>query len=271
MIVGAAIAAVTGRSFAPALLAGLCFVGFGLTMVLLEIGRPWRAFNVFFHPRTSWMTREGVVALPLFATGEAALLLYWIGWASETATVLVVLAGLAACGFLYCQARILRAAKGIPAWREVVLMPYILVSGLTEGAGVLAALAAFGLAPSWVLVAALILGALRLAAWQNYRRALRTHGAPAASVAAVEHIGPISLLVGHGLVAVLLVAAILQPGLIGAAAVGGLLLAVAGWWAKLTIVVEAAATRGLTIPRTPVRGRGASRIVTDPGRRTGML
>ena len=41
------------------------FIGAGLTCVWLEIGRPLRAINVFFHPQTSWMTREGIVAVPI--------------------------------------------------------------------------------------------------------------------------------------------------------------------------------------------------------------
>lgn len=254
LIAGAAIAAIAGQPFAPALLAGLGFVAFGLFMVLLEIGRPWRAFNIFFHPRTSWLTREGVMALPLFGSGGLALLLHWSGSLAGTAAALSTLAGLLACGFLYCQARILRAAKGIPAWREAALVPFMLTSGLTEGAGVLTALAAFDLAPSWAALAALGFGALRLAAWQNYVKGLRTHNAPAASIAAIERIGLIFVTMGHGLAAVLLVAAIFRPELTGAAVAGGLLLAAAGWQAKLTVVIEAAATRGFAVPRTPVRG-----------------
>ncbi|MGR8950421.1 MAG: NrfD/PsrC family molybdoenzyme membrane anchor subunit, partial [Gammaproteobacteria bacterium] len=35
-------------------LAALAFVGLGLFMVWLEIGRPWRFLHVFYHPNTSW-------------------------------------------------------------------------------------------------------------------------------------------------------------------------------------------------------------------------
>jgi hypothetical protein len=39
--------------------------------------------------------------------------------------------------FLYCQARILRAAKGIPAWRTPWVVPLIVLSGLAEGGALL--------------------------------------------------------------------------------------------------------------------------------------
>ncbi len=264
LLLAAAAAAAAGQTFAPALAAGLCFIACGLTMVLLEIGRPWRAFNVFFHPQTSWMTREGVVALPLFGCGGLALLIHWAGGPGQVVAGLTGLAALTACGFLYCQARILRAAKGIPAWREETLTPFLLSSGLTEGFGILAGLAAIGLAPSWAPLAALGLGLLRLAAWQNYGKGLSARGVPAASMAAIQNIGPAFLIVGHGLAALLLATSVPWPGLAALSAIGGLLLAAAGWWAKQTIVMKAAVTRGLSIPRTPVRGSGTSRLVNKP-------
>jgi phenylacetyl-CoA:acceptor oxidoreductase subunit 2 len=70
----AAIGLAGGLPYFPAALIGLMFVGAGLFMVWLEIGKPWRAFNLFFRPQTSWMTREGIVSLPLFATGAIAVL-----------------------------------------------------------------------------------------------------------------------------------------------------------------------------------------------------
>ena len=91
-------------------LVALALIGGGLTCVWLEIGRPFRAINVFFHPQTSWMTREGIVAVPVFLCGLAAV---WFGGG-----VFVGMAALLGVLFLYCQGRILQASKGIPAWRE---------------------------------------------------------------------------------------------------------------------------------------------------------
>ena len=261
LIAAAAIFAAFGRPFAAPLVTGLVFVALGLTAILFEIGRPWRALNVFFHPQTSWMTREGVMALPLFGFGAAALLLHWLGWAALAQGPLAVLAGATACGFLYCQSRILRAAKGIPAWRDAALMPFILITGLTEGAGILCILAAN--AP--VHIAALILCALRLMTWQRYRASLARNGAPDASRKALDGIGFAFIGLGHILAALLLIAALVWPSISAVAMIGGALLALSGWFAKAVLITRAAATRGLVIPRTPVRGRGASRVVAKIG------
>jgi len=55
-------------------LQALAFIGLGLFLVWLEIGRPWRALHVFFHPQTSWMTREGSVGTVLFPVALAGLI-----------------------------------------------------------------------------------------------------------------------------------------------------------------------------------------------------
>jgi len=108
------------------LLAGAALVGIGLSSVWLEIGRPWRALHVVLNPRTSWMTREAMVALALFAAVGAA----WLGVPLADAA-----APLLALGFVFCQGRMLRAAKGIPAWREPRIVPLIVATGFAEGAG----------------------------------------------------------------------------------------------------------------------------------------
>jgi phenylacetyl-CoA:acceptor oxidoreductase 26-kDa subunit len=265
LILLAAAAAAGGHPCPVALAAGLVSVGFGLTMVLLEIGRPWRALNVFFHPQTSWMTREGVLALPLFATGVTALLIDWLDGPLVAEVTATVIAAVAAAGFLYCQARILRAAKGIPAWREAALTPYMLATGLTEGIGAFLLLGAFIAVPVWAVPAALALAAGRYAAWRRYRAALVRHGAPAASLSALDTLHPAFPLL-HGVAALVLAVALAWPALApGATTAAGLLLVAGGWLSKRTIVIRAAATRGFAIPRTPVRGRGTSQVADRPG------
>jgi len=78
LIVAAALALAIGTpdSFAVivAVVLGLGLIGLGLFCVWLEIGRPWRAINVFFHPHTSWMTREALLVPPLMASAAAAVL-----------------------------------------------------------------------------------------------------------------------------------------------------------------------------------------------------
>jgi phenylacetyl-CoA:acceptor oxidoreductase subunit 2 len=105
----------------------LALVAAGLFAVWMEIGRKLRALHVLFNPFTSWMTRESFAALLLFMLGAASLFSF------EFRTG----AAIAAAAFLYCQARILRASKGIPAWRAPLVVPLILLSGLAEGGALL--------------------------------------------------------------------------------------------------------------------------------------
>ena len=253
------IAALMGVEWLVTTFLGLAFVGFGLMMVFFEIGRPWRSLNVFLHPQTSWMTREGGVAAPLFGSGAIALAAGWLEW-REVAIAALGLTSLLAIGFLYCQARILRAAKGIPTWRSPALTPYILITGLTEGAGLFAAFhpaAAAGL---------LVLLGLRFVAWRHYRRTLGQSGAPEASLDVLDRLWPWLAIGGHGLPALLLAAFLVLPGWPALAVIGGLLAAIFGLCAKLVLITRAARTQGFAIPRTPVRGRGASRsAATRPG------
>ena len=110
-------------AYAIALSLGLIAAGLGA--VWLETGRKLRALHVLFNPFTSWMTRESF----------AALLLFPLGLGSIFVPEGLPFAAAAAAAFLYCQARILRAAKGIPAWRAPEIVALIAATGLAEGAG----------------------------------------------------------------------------------------------------------------------------------------
>ena len=105
---------------------GAALVGLGLLSVALEMGRPLRALNVYRHPQRSWMSREAMAALALFAAAAAA----WAGM-----TLAGTVAAAVALVFVYCQGRMLQAAKGIPAWREPLIVPLIMTTGLAEGGG----------------------------------------------------------------------------------------------------------------------------------------
>lgn len=255
LILWSTVAALVGADWLLTAVLGLAFVAFGLTMVFLEIGRPWRAFNVFLHPQTSWMTREGVLALPLFGTGVLAVGLEFFDWHGAALAALIPTA-LAAAGFLYCQARILRAARGIPSWREPALTPYVLITGLTEGGALFTAIHA---GAAWPAVIALGLIAARATGWWRYRSTLARRGAPEVTLEVLDRLTPRLLAVGHGLPALLLLAALAVPEWPLLAIAAGLIAAGCGWRAKLILITRAAQTQGFAIPRTPVRGRGTSR------------
>ena len=75
--------------------------------------------------------------------------------------------------FLYCQSRMLRAARGIPAWREPLTSPLIVATGLTEGLGLLVAtLPLHGAVTPGMLALLSALLMVRIALWFIYRNRL---------------------------------------------------------------------------------------------------
>jgi len=242
--------------------AGL-FICAGLSLVWFEIGRPWRFLHVFFNPQTSWMTREALVAPPLLAALGADA---WFGGRAAAAAVLVL-----ALAFLYSQARVLRASKGIPTWREPRIVPLIVATGLAEGAGCFLVIAAvFGAgAPGRLAVAiAAILVVIRGFAWLSYRQHLAEGRAPKRALVALQAIQvPFNAI---GVVAPLLLCAValLWPeGSSALAAMAGSLATVAGWLVKRVIVTRAAFNQGFALPHLPLRGVGAS--ASGPAARPG--
>ncbi len=253
LVAMAALAALAGAPFRLALGLGLAGVLVGLSLVWLEIGRPWRALNVFFHPRTSWMTREGIVAGLLLPVGLAAGL--------TTRPAGTVIAGLLAGGFLYCQARILRAARGIPAWRQPEIVPLILATGVAEGTG-LYLLA--GAATTAAIVCALLAGLAREAAWHAYREGLARAKLAERSLAAFDgapaHGMRAAQVTAMALMVLALAAARFAPDGSASLAVGaGGLAAGSGWGLKVLLITRAAFTRPVAIPAMPSRGSGDAR------------
>jgi phenylacetyl-CoA:acceptor oxidoreductase subunit 2 len=229
---------------------GLAFVALGLTAVWLEIGRPWRAINVMFNPFTSWMTRESFASLPLFALGLAV--------AIRGGVMLAALSALAALLFVYCQARILRGAKGIPAWREPALTPLIVSTALAEGAGLACLLAPLagggsGVPGAWLALALVA----RSIAWPLYRGRIAKAVSPEAR-AALDAAGRRLMQLGTVAPLALLVAGLFfEPAAQeGGAALAGLAALAAGWQFKYVLVTRAAFNQGFALPHLPVRGRG---------------
>jgi len=256
----ATLAAGSADNYRIMALVALAFIGGGLTCVWLEIGRPLRAINVFFHPQTSWMTREGMVAVPLFVCGLAAV---WLGGG-----IFVGMAALLGIVFLYCQGRILQASKGIPAWREPKIVPLILATGFVEGAGLAAVLSAFlpGASPRWL--AGVLLGALilRRIAWMMYFKAVDNSGLPKKAMDVLRPFGAKFEMLGQLLPEITIVMGIVYGGVLpGLTFLAGLTAAAAGWWLKYTLVARAAYNQGYALPVLPVRGRGEVKPGIKPG------
>jgi phenylacetyl-CoA:acceptor oxidoreductase subunit 2 len=246
LIVFAALSGAAGLALTALMLGGLALVALGLFCVALELGRPLRAIRVLTNPRTSWMAREAWTATLLFPVGFVAA----AGIASA-----VWMAAALALAFVYCQARLLQAAKGIPAWREPLLRPLIVTTGLAEGGGVFMLTASLHGAAT-ILTAALFVAALvaRYAVWVAYRRRLGGGIAPPAR-AALDAAGRVLLYAGTLAPLVLAgIAALAGSPASPLAAAGGLLAALAGAWTKLVLVTRAGFNQGFALAHVPVRG-----------------
>ncbi|MDJ0958440.1 MAG: hypothetical protein QNI91_16355 [Arenicellales bacterium] len=258
-----AVATLRGGPVTELTLLSLALVLVGLALVWFELGRPWRFLHVFFNPHTSWLTREAIVAMPLLALGLAAASTGWLS--------LLWIAAIAGIAFLYCQGRILVAAKGIPVWRTPRIMGLILTSGIAEGCGV------YLLVIPWLepetmgeiypalLTLLLILIGGRLAAWWAYRDSLKDK-APKAALEVIDRSSSIFIAVGHiaPTLAVMLAWLFPEARLVWGV-VAGVLAALAGWFIKTVIITRAAFNQGYAVEHSPARGGGKSGPGTKPG------
>ncbi len=157
-----------------AILVGLALSTVGLLASTLHLGHPERAWRSVSQWRTSWLSREGVMALltNLPALGFAAA--WWFAGAGAGVTVaLGLLAAACALATVVCQAMIYITLKPIRQWRNRLVMPSLLLLALFTGAVWLAAAASLADAGAGRLVAAIgvvfaVAGAaVKLAYWRQ--------------------------------------------------------------------------------------------------------
>lgn len=163
-----ALAAVTGR-VQPDFWLGL--VGLGLALGLVSagllsstghLGRPERAWRAFSQWRTSWLSREGVLAVATYVPAG----LFAIGWVFLGRTdgwfaIMGLLAVLGAVVTTCATAMIYASLKPVAEWHTRLTLPSYLIFAAMSGAILLnALLAAFGLGSPRLTVFALVLTAI---------------------------------------------------------------------------------------------------------------
>ena len=123
------------------LLAGLALSTAGLLSSLAHLGRPARAWRALSQWRTSWLSREGVLALlvPLPALAVMGLLLFADPGAGRAIALGVLGLVLAALSLLTvaCTAMIYASLPPIPAWRHPLVVPVYLLFALLTGLALL--------------------------------------------------------------------------------------------------------------------------------------
>jgi phenylacetyl-CoA:acceptor oxidoreductase subunit 2 len=201
------------------------------------------------------MAREAWIALIFF---PVAALADWF----ETPALLIsaaVLGGL----FLFSQAMILKEARGIPAWRALLIVPLMLVTGAAEGSGLLLCAAVFfpSLTPlaDGTAIAVVILAALRGWTFRSYVTALTIEGAPMRALAVLDAFSPWLFMFGTAAPVVLVVLSVMIPSAaVALLALAGISSVMNGAALKFTLVTRAGYNQGFALSHTPGRGRKAA-------------
>lgn len=152
----------------------------GLLASFWHLGKPLRAWRAFSQWRTSWLSREGVLAVACFPAAFALLLLlsgasvHGIDGATRIAAGLLALLSLSTVA---CTAMIYASLKPIPAWRHPLVLPGYLLFALLSGGLPMLLVAGFdaggfdGALPFALVAIALALCVLKLAYWRDIDRA----------------------------------------------------------------------------------------------------
>jgi len=158
----------------------------GLLSSMLHLGKPGRAWRAFSQWRTSWLSREGVLAVLTYvpALGVAWLLLPGViaahpvtppPWVRPLEIVAAVALAACALATVACTAMIYASLKPIPAWRHRFVVPVYLLFSLLCGGLLMAAVATLANRPADVgngpamiaIVLAVVLGVLKLRYWRD--------------------------------------------------------------------------------------------------------
>lgn len=200
---------VSGWACFWAIAAGLALAAAGLLASLFHLGHPERSLRAFSQWRSSWLSREGVVAVASFApAGILALLLLpadpdWMaallaacsgenelpfilclwGWIAMS---MALLAAALAALTVYCTGMIYASLRTIRQWnRRLVPAAYLAISAGTGGILLCFSLSVFGQVPAsavWCAMAGLASGAaVKLRYWKAIDSAPGRYTAEAAT------------------------------------------------------------------------------------------
>lgn len=165
----------------------LGLVSAGLLSSTFHLGHPERAWRAVTQWRSSWLSREGIVALATYVPA-GVLVIGWIFFESVSGpfmlTAILTIAG--ALLTVWCTGMIYASLKTIRAWNQPLVAPLYIVLGLATGAVLFNLLLRVwgetGVFSSWL--SALLLGTglgMKLAYWKTIDRGNKTHTVEAAT------------------------------------------------------------------------------------------
>ena len=168
----------TRRWFELAALAlALGLITFGLIASLFHLGHPERAWRALSQWRSSWLSREGLMALLTYAPA----LVFGAGWVFAEATtgfftLSALLAAIGAALTVYCTSMIYASLEPVREWHQPLVPVIYLAFALMTGALLLHfLLASFGAPRAWTGILAMVATAfafgLKAVYWRTIARA----------------------------------------------------------------------------------------------------
>ena len=157
---------------------GLALVTAGFLSSLAHLGKPMRTWRALSQWRTSWMSREGVLALAGYAPALVMAALLWTGRGTGWPLALAGIA-LAACAVatVWATGMIYASLRTIPAWSMQAVPVVYVMFALGTGLGLVLALATARLqlgflgSVSWALVAqGAVLAVIKWLYWREIDR-----------------------------------------------------------------------------------------------------
>jgi len=116
------------------LLVGFVLVSVGLFSSTMHLGKPLRAWRAFSQWRSSWLSREGVLAMVCFAPASIWIVQSLLNQEYVERFNLALALALLSIATVTCTAMIYASLKPIPAWRHAYVVPvYLLFALLTGG------------------------------------------------------------------------------------------------------------------------------------------
>lgn len=130
------------------LLISLILITAGLVSSTSHLGRPERAWRALSQWRTSWLSREGVLAVLTYVPALLLGLIWgiefvpeysvlwaelWIDEIHNYISVIGGVAGLFACSTVFCTGQIYASLRTIPAWNYFLTTPIYCVLSITSG------------------------------------------------------------------------------------------------------------------------------------------
>lgn len=115
-------------------LISLGLITMGLLSSAFHLGRPERAWRAFSQWRTSWLSREGVLAVITYAPA----LLFAYGWVVAGSvdfpwSIAGVILAIAALATVWCTGMIYASLKTIRRWHDPLVAPLYVLLGLATG------------------------------------------------------------------------------------------------------------------------------------------